>query len=223
MLLIVKEKNRKYLIFILIGVILVSTGVLVFLLSYLADQGYIFKKTFGVIDEDILIHVEEEDLPADALYITPDRREYKEGTMRLIVPVIGVDTPVGETTIPEGLQKMAGLYEFSQMPSEQGGNVSIAGHRDIHDKVFYALNEVSGGDYLYIIYDGIVYQYRFKEQKIVAPDDWSVISRQGYTALTLTTCDPIGTFANRLIVVGELVDSFEYEANYSFPATQVTP
>src|SRR5690348_2025174 len=113
--------------------------------------------------------------------------------MTLIIPSIEVYTTVGESTLPERLQKMPGLYEFSQLPMEGDVNVSIAGHRDIHDKVFYYLDEVSEGDYLYLLYDGYVYRYLYKDTKIVSPNDWSVIKPQGFSCLTLTTCDPIGT------------------------------
>ncbi len=72
------------------------------------------------------------------------------------------------------------------------------------------------GDYLYLLYDGLVFQYLFRDFLIVSPENWDVIRPQGYPCLTLTTCDPIGTTISRLVVHGELVDWEEYSEAYNF-------
>ena len=214
------RKKRNHLLFLMIGILLIIIGIAIFLFSYLKSEGYLGgSKKFGVIDEDVLVHMDPDSIPEDALFITRSRREYEDGTLRLVVPTLSVDTPIGDSTVPKGLEEKAGLYEVSQMPGEKGGNVSIAGHREIHDKVFYYLDEVEEGDYMYLVYQNTVFQYLFHSSSIMNPDDWSVIQRQGFDALTLTTCDPIGTTWYRLIVTGQLVDSFPYDSSYDFPAT----
>ena len=205
--------NLKSKVLLAIGVLMIITGVVYFIDSRNAPSGQ-----FGVLSEGYLIQVDLEDLPADALYITQSRREFQRGGMRLLVPSIGVDTPVGESTLPDGLEEMPGLFEFSQLPGESNVNVSIAGHRDIHGNVFYHLDKVTGGDYLYIVHDGAVFRYLYKDTAIVQPNDWDVIRPQGFSCLTLVTCDPIGTTLRRLVVQAELVDYQPLSDSYHFAA-----
>lgn len=217
-----KQKNKKYrfLAGAAIGLLLLLLGVVVLLFGYLKTNGYLSRQTaLSKLPEDVLVHIDPSELPEGALYITGDREDYKDGELRLIIPALSVDTLVADSTLPEALREKPGLYEFSQMPMEVGGNVSIAGHRDIHDKVFYSLDQVASGDYFYLIYHGNVYQYQFERSQVVSPRDWSVIRRQGFTALTLTTCDPIGTAWNRLVVTARMVDAFAYTDDDSFPST----
>lgn len=207
-------KKRSKFLLLIIGLLLICAGV--FGLLYEAPP----RASFGVVDESILVRIPADELPPDTLYITQERRYYQRGKMTLIIPSIEVYAPVGESTLPEGLKEMPGLYEFSQLPGEGDVNVSIAGHRDIHGKEFYFLDQVKAGDYAYLLYDGNIYRYLYKDTKIVKPDDWSVIKPQGFSCLTLTTCDPIGTTINRMIVSSELVDYQEYDENYEFKVNE---
>lgn len=208
--------QNKKTILLLIGLLFMCTGIVYFVYNSLHQPN------FGVISEDILVRVPIKELPADTLYITEGRRYYQRGKMTLILPAIDVFTPVGESTGPEGLKEMPGLYEFSQLPGEGNINVSIAGHRDIHDMVFYSLDKVANGDYAYLLYDGSVYRYLYKDTKIVKPSEWDVIKPQGFSCLTLTTCDPIGTTINRMIVRMELVDYQSFDDTYQFVPSKNT-
>ena len=197
-----KERLRsKRIILMIIGLILIITGITYFIYSQNSQSSH-----FGVLSEEHLIQIPFGELPPETLYITEGRRAFERGQMRLLIPSIGVDTLIGESTLPDGLREMPGLFEFSQLPGEGNVNVSIAGHRDIHDKVFYSLDKVTHGDYLYVIYDGVVFRYLYKDTKVVHPENWDVIKPQGFSCLTLVTCDPIGTTLRRLILRAELID-----------------
>jgi len=141
-----KEKLRskrpsKNIYFLAIGVILLLAGAICFIQGQNNQSGH-----FGVLSEEQLIQISFEELPQGSLYITESRRAFQRGNMILLVPSIDVETPVGESTLPDVLIETPGLFEFSQLPGEVNVNVSIAGHRDIHDRVFFYLDKVTHGD-----------------------------------------------------------------------------
>lgn len=198
-----EKPKRKAKVILIIGIILLLIALIVLFWDKIS---VLFgNKQYGVLYQDELTTVKYGDLDGETLYITKNRKNYKDLSMRLIIPRLELDTLVTNDTIPEKLKDYPGLYEVSQMPREKDGNVSIAGHRDLGNNEFYYLHTIEEGDYIYLIYEGEIFQYEFFESKVVQPDDWSVILPQGFNALTLTTCDPIGTRLRRLIVVGNLV------------------
>lgn len=195
--------NTRYRVTVLaliLGIVFILGGLALLLLDWVRP----YDLTLGTVDGSLLRQVPVAEVPEGALYITYARRQYG-GDMLLQIPAIGLVTPIGPTTEPGGLEQMPGLYEFSQMPGDENGNVSIAGHRDIAGMEFFNLHLLGEGDYFYLSHDGTVYQYLYRGTEIVAADNWDVIKPQGYDCLTLTTCDPIGTSINRLIVTATLV------------------
>ncbi len=203
-----------------LGIVLLLAGVCLFAWVHRKSTGG-SAAGYGAIDGSILVQIPAEELPAGALYITEERRQYARGQMVLIVPSIGVSTAVGESTLPEGLEEMPGLYEFSQMPGAGDVNVSIAGHRDIFDKVFLDLDKISVGAYAYLLHEDMVYRYIYKDSRIVKPSAWEAIKPQGFSCLTLTTCDPVGTTINRLITRFEFTDCVAFSGEYQFIGSEV--
>lgn len=173
---------------------------------------------FGAVDNQVLMEIPLEEVSGDLLYITLSRKQYTDGSMRLIIPAIALETEVGRSTEPDGLEEKPGLYEFSQLPDIGDVNVSIAGHRDIYGKEFYSMDKLSEGDSLYLVYENRIYRYQYLDEKVVRPDAWEVIKPQGFSCLTLTTCDPIGTTKYRLVIRAELADITDYSDDYSYIA-----
>jgi LPXTG-site transpeptidase (sortase) family protein len=163
-------------------------------------------------------------LPADKLFITAERRAYREKDLRLVIPVIDIDEPVYDGTDKATLNKGACLYEVSQLPGKGNRNVSIAGHRNgvkngkITEIMFYHLDEVGEGDYLYLCDDEKVFRYLYEYTVVVDEDDWSEIYSKGRSSLTLTTCTPIGVADHRLIVSAALDGIFYKSENFDFTA-----
>lgn len=164
-------------------------------------------------------------LPQDRVFITEARKNYKSGSMRLIIPKLEVDVPVLDGVDEKTLLQGEGLYDYAQLPGETGGNVSIAGHRNwirggkITDDVpFYYLHTIGPGDCLYLADEEHIYQYVWDQTRIVEADDWSVIYCQGFSCLTLTTCTPIGVADHRYVVRARQVDILPYDADYDYPA-----
>lgn len=200
-----KKKNK---VFVYLAILFVLLALLVAIFSYLYHNTSWFGGSFGVLDKSTFVEADLNTLGKDSVFITKSRMEYKSDAMYLIIPKLELNTPVAGDTIPQTLLDRPGMYEYSQMPGEGDVNVSIAGHRDLGKMEFYYLDQLTEGDSLYFVYNKTVYHYTFYSSKVVPPDSWEVISRQGFSALTLTTCDPIGTNTNRLVVVGSLVEHY---------------
>lgn len=199
------------------GILVIAVGILLLLVRNWP------RPAFGVVDENVIVAAPAGQDVGDALVITQGRLDYRRGELALVIPSIAVSTAVGESTLPDVLRQLPGLYEFSQLPGEGDVNVSIAAHRDVYGKEFYALDKLAPGDYLYLLHRDKVYRYRYLDTRIVPPDRWEVIRRQGFSCLTLTTCDPVGTTLNRLILRAELVDVEPYRVENEFPPNDLAP
>ena len=144
-----------------------------------------------------------QDYPVGKLVVTTDREAYENGNLRLVIPSLDQDVLVQNNVDTESLRSGPGLYEYSQLPApDTNANVSIAGHRDIEGAEFYYIDRLTDGDLMYLVYQEKVYIYQYESTQIIQSDDWNPIACKDYPCLTLTSCDPIGTFINRIVVTG---------------------
>ena len=107
------------------------------------------------------------------------------------------------------LQRGPGHYPGTALPGGKG-NFAVAGHRTTYGAPFFNLDQLRKGDQVIVTArDGKKYTYRVHTQEIVAPSDTWVIApdplERGRKTLTLTTCNPRFSNAQRLIVFAELV------------------
>ena len=160
-----------------------------------------------------------QDYPVGKLVVTTDRDAYENGNLRLVIPSLDQDVLVQNNVDTESLRSGPGLYEYSQLPApDTNANVSIAGHRDIEGAEFYYIDRLTDGDLMYLVYQEKVYIYQYESTQIIQSDDWNPIACKDYPCLTLTSCDPIGTFINRIVVTGRLVDVWEMNSQVMFAA-----
>lgn len=160
-----------------------------------------------------------QDYPVGKLVVTTDREAYENGNLRLVIPSLDRDVLVQNNVDTESLRSGPGLYEYSQLPApDTNANVSIAGHRDIEGAEFYYIDRLTDGDLMYLVYQEKVYIYQYESTQIIQSDDWNPIACKDYPCLTLTSCDPIGTFINRIVVTGRLVDVREMNSQVMFAA-----
>ncbi len=126
--------------------------------------------------------------------------ETGDSLTRIKIPSIGLDTVVVEGITPSALRAGAGHYPQTPLPCE-GGNVSIAGHRTTYGRPFGNVDQLKPGATIELTtpIGGCVYQVA-KDPYVVAPSDMSVIDPTGERSLTLTTCHPKGSAAQRLII-----------------------
>lgn len=137
----------------------------------------------------------------------------------LRIPDIGLNMVFVEGVTPEHLKRGPGHYPSTPMPGE-GGNVGIAGHRTTYAKPFWALDELAPGDRIIARTREGRFVYEVTWTEVVGPDRTGVLDEvpRGAQApeplvcaegecITLTTCHPRFSAAQRLIVRGVLVES----------------
>lgn len=127
----------------------------------------------------------------------------------VIIPKIDIKVPVFYGTKGKVLEVGAGFIEGTKLPTGQlGENSFLAAHRGTYwSKTFHDLGKLDVGDSFYILIGDIVMSYQVIETEIVKPWQFDAYKTNPEKALlTLYTCDPIPTFENRLLVVGELQD-----------------
>lgn len=146
--------------------------------------------------------------PIGVFIDTPQRKAYVDGDLVLGIPRIGYEGPVLNGVTDDVLERGVGLFDQAQLPGpmEQNGNVSIAGHRDIHGSEFYDIDKIAEGDEIRLTYQDSVYLYRVEQSFVTHSEDWEPIKVQEYPCVTLQSCTPIGSAIDRIFVVGRLVE-----------------
>lgn len=126
--------------------------------------------------------------------------ETGDSLTRIRIPALGVDTVVVEGITASALRAGAGHYPQTALPCEVG-NVAIAGHRTTFGKPFANVDQLKSGDTIDLVTPVGACTYRIsRDPWVVPPTDMSVLNASGDKTVTLTTCHPKGSAAQRLIV-----------------------
>jgi sortase A len=112
---------------------------------------------------------------------------------------IGLNKVIVEGTSTDDLRQGPGHYPGSPLPG-QTGNVAIAGHRTTYGAPFYNLDSLGAGDLIRITTLQGTFTYRVTSTLTVSPDDLTVVAPTTAPELTLTTCTPRFSAAQRLVV-----------------------
>ncbi|MET0628835.1 MAG: class E sortase [Acidimicrobiia bacterium] len=129
------------------------------------------------------------------------------------IPKLGVSQVVVEGVDVADLRKGPGHYPATPLPGQQG-NAAIAGHRTTYGAPFGDLDQLATGDELVLQTVQGTFTYRVsKDPFAVSPDDGDVLNavpdptrpNTNLATLTLTTCNPKYSAAERLIVQADLV------------------
>ena len=138
-----------------------------------------------------------------------------QGLTRLTIPDLdNLSVLVVEGTTPAALKAGAGHYVGTPLPGE-AGNVAIAGHRTTYGRPFNRLDELKAGQVIYLDTPFARYEYRVAptfddghaNPFVVKPSDYYVVAPPKDPAahwLTLTTCHPKGSAAQRLVLRAHL-------------------
>jgi sortase A len=128
-----------------------------------------------------------------------------EAVAHLVIPKIGVDKFIVEGVALTDLRKGPGHYPTTPLPGEKG-NAAIAGHRTTYGAPFYRINELQPGDDIFVTTKQGKFHYKVVETKVVSPNAVFVLNPTTDNRLTLTTCNPRFSAAERLVVVSQLAD-----------------
>jgi sortase A len=123
---------------------------------------------------------------------------------RIVIPKANVDKIVVEGVGLEDLKKAPGHYPGTPMPG-QPGNAAIAGHRTTYGAPFYDLDSLVAGDPIMVTTGVGEFRYEVIATEVVSPDASEVLNPTDDNRLTLTTCHPRYSAAERLIVSAKLV------------------
>jgi sortase A len=128
---------------------------------------------------------------------------------RIKIPAIDVDVVVVEGTTASALRAGAGHYPSTPLPCELG-NVAIAGHRTTYGKPFANIDRLKPGDTIELDtpIGGCIYQVAPASLTvpgkgmpfIVDKSDFRVINPTPGRTLTLTSCHPKGSAAQRIVI-----------------------
>jgi sortase A len=151
-------------------------------------------------------------VPSDPVVMTSDIANATDFAV-LIVPRFGADY---ERRIAQGIgvtdvlnKGKLGHYPGSQMPGAVG-NFAIASHRKAYGGGFQNLHELQLGDHIYVETQDGWYSYVYRSTEYVLPTGVGVIDpvpqQPDATAadrlITLTTCNPFFSTAERLVAYG---------------------
>jgi sortase A len=155
--------------------------------------------------------LDDELAAADASSYRTAARETGSPLTRIVIPAIDVSTVVVAGTSPAALRAGAGHYPTTALPGEVG-NVGIAGHRTTYGRPFNRVDELAPGDEIWLLTPVGDHRYVVSDPDpevganpwITSPDDWGVVAPSDEALLTLTSCHPKGSAAQRIIVRAEL-------------------
>ena len=124
---------------------------------------------------------------------------------RIQIPKIGLDNIVVSGIGVDDLMKGPGHYPQTPLPGQKG-NSAIAGHRTTYGHPFGNIDQLASGDVIKIQTLQGSFLYRVYAQLVVDPSDTAVLNPDpGRPAtLTLTTCNPKYSAAQRLIIKAAL-------------------
>lgn len=127
-----------------------------------------------------------------------------EAVALLEIPAIGASHAVVEGVEVRDLREGPGHYPWTPLPGERG-NAAIAGHRTTYGAPFGRLDEVEPGDEIHVTTLWGRFTYRVTDRSIVGPRRVDVLRSGDDHRLTLTTCNPRYSAAQRLVVSALLV------------------
>lgn len=136
---------------------------------------------------------------------TPRAAPSGEAVAIIRIPKLDVEKAVVEGVSVEALKKGPGHYPSTPLPGEPG-NAAIAGHRTTYGAPFFRLDELVAGDKIEVTTGAGDFTYEVTGSQIVKPSQNEVLLPTEDSRLTLTTCNPKYSAAQRLIVTARLLD-----------------
>ncbi|MFC4908705.1 class E sortase [Actinomadura gamaensis] len=149
--------------------------------------------------------------------VTTERVKLGKGLAMIRIPKFGKSYHyvVIEGVSLADLRKGPGHYPGTQLPGEVG-NFVVSGHRTTYSAPFNRIGELKPGDEIDVDTRDGKYVYKVTTRRVVDPTDVQVTApvpfhpgqRPSKRMITLTTCHPMYSAAERLIVFGELAAQY---------------
>lgn len=143
--------------------------------------------------------------PPRVEYLPEEAGEIGSALGRIIIPAIEIDEVMFEGWDRETLKKGPGHMPGSPVPG-QPGNAVVSGHRTTYGRPFYDLDLLEEGDVIEVETAIGRHVFEVRRKLVVDPTDVWVTEHIPGSWLTLTTCHPHFSAAERLIIQAELVE-----------------
>ena len=134
----------------------------------------------------------------------------------IVIPRLHLRMQIVDGISDDRLALGVGWYKASQKPGTKG-NIGLAGHRTTFPAPFFFLDKMRVADSVILIVGNELHRYLVKANAqdepydVVQPDNIGVLAYLGYDSVTLTTCTPIGTANQRLVVHAKLMKRMPIE------------
>ncbi|MBI2263279.1 sortase [Candidatus Berkelbacteria bacterium] len=149
--------------------------------------------------------------------IREESLEPKSKDFGLVINKLKVNAPVvadvdaySEKEYYAKLRSGVAHFKGTAKPDQNKGNIFIFGHSGFYKndpgeykEVFRKLDELKKDDQIHLWWKEKDMVFKVTENKVVAPDDFSVIEQTKDLALTLMTCWPPDTIDKRRVVVAK--------------------
>ena len=125
-------------------------------------------------------------------------------------PLISNVDPWNENEYLQKLHEGVALAKGFALPGTGGVLYIFAHSSDLpwnitrYNTAFFRLNELKKNDTVNIFMNGVKYQYKIYDEKIVWPNNIDAIKIRGKNLLILQTCTPVGTDWQRLLLYAKL-------------------
>ena len=139
-----------------------------------------------------------------------------DGKSWIVIPRLHLRMQIVSGISDDRLALGVGWYRRSPKPGSKG-NIGLAGHRTTFPAPFYFLDKMRIADSVILIVGNELHRYLVKANEVgepydvVQPDNIGVLAYLGFDSVTLTTCTPIGTVKERLIVHAKLMKRIPFE------------
>lgn len=127
----------------------------------------------------------------------------------LYIPALNVATPINNTQNPDESLRDGVWMDPSSDNLAENGNTVVVGHRFVFnpntESPFYHLHRLTKGDEIKVFWEGQEKTFMVSETLTVQPDAISTVYQDRRNTLTLYTCAPLFSNAQRLVVRAEKV------------------
>jgi len=125
---------------------------------------------------------------------------------RLRIPSLGLKFVFVEGANPGQLEKGPGHYAGTALPGERG-TVGVAGHRTTYLAPFRNIDSLRKGDSIVLQMPYGRFRYAVEGSIVVSPQNTRSLRPVKHDRLVLTTCTPLFSAAQRLVVTASLESS----------------
>jgi sortase A len=139
-----------------------------------------------------------------------------DGKTWIVIPRLHLRMQIVSGISDDRLALGVGWYRRGPKPGNSG-NIGLAGHRTTYPAPFFFLDKMRVTDSVILIVGNEMHRYLVKANEVgepydvVKPNNIGVLAYLGYDSVTLTTCTPIGTTNERLIVHAKLMKRSPFE------------